>query len=104
MVEPSDFGLSPAATLAHVGDSVRSPRHGGFWKNWKAAVFEGVAPRLVEIGGGGGPARSRSGFVEPDPSDPSATHQFESARHVRVGAALALPAGRPKAGLVTLHG
>lgn len=90
MTEPEDYGLSPAATLAHVGDPARAMRHGGFWKAWAAAVFE-ERPRLVE-------AR------EADPSDPSATHQLESCRHVRIGCGLALPEGRPGAGVVTLHG
>jgi cephalosporin-C deacetylase-like acetyl esterase len=106
MVEPSDFGLSPAATLAHVGDLARSPRHGSFWKTWTAAVFEGAPPRLMEIGGTKSTDRAepRSVAREPDPSDPSATHQFESARHVRIGCALALPPGTTRAGLITLHG
>src|SRR4051812_48041321 len=101
MVEPPDFGLSPAATLAHVGDPARSPRHGAFWKAWHAAVFEGTGPRLVEIGvrrlsaaAEQGSRRGATAYSEADPSDPSATHQFESVRHVRTGAALALPDGR----------
>jgi cephalosporin-C deacetylase-like acetyl esterase len=93
MVEPSDFGLSPAATLAHIGDPARSPRHAAFWKTWSAAVFEVPAPRLIE--------RTHK---DEDASDLSATHQFESVRHIRIGTALALPNGRAKAALVTLHG
>lgn len=41
---------------------------------------------------------------EPDLSDPTATHEFQSTRHVRIGCALVLPRGRPTAGLVALHG
>jgi cephalosporin-C deacetylase-like acetyl esterase len=92
MTEPDDYGLSPIETLAHVGDATRSLRHGAFWKTWSAAVFSQE------------PALSERGARDEDPSDPSATHQFESARHVRIGAALRLPAGRIRAGLVALHG
>ncbi|MEX2218235.1 MAG: acetylxylan esterase [Phycisphaerales bacterium] len=95
MTEPDDYGLSPAATLAHVGDPARSARHGAFWKAWAGAVFEGPSPRLMERTAGG---------RDEDASDPTATHRFESARHVRIGCALALPRGRARAGVVALHG
>lgn len=93
MNEPEDFGLSPIATLAHVGEPTRSIRHGSFWKTWMGGVLAD-RPRLL------GRDHGRS-----DPSDPSATHEFESCRHVRIGCSLALPArDRPKAGLVVIHG
>lgn len=110
MVEPTDYNLSPAATLAHVGDPARSARHSMFWKIWAAGVLAD-APRLVEIGRRA--PSTRSGLMKQDsadresaadPSDPSATHQFESCRHVRIGCSLALPDGKPLAGLVALHG
>lgn len=90
MVEPTDFGLSPAATLAHVGDPARSCRHTSFWKAWTTAVLA-ESPRLVER-------------READPSDPSATHEFESCRHVRIGCGLAMPSGSVQGGVVALHG
>jgi cephalosporin-C deacetylase-like acetyl esterase len=92
MTEPEDYGLSSMRTLAHVGDTTRSLRHGAFWKTWTAAVFS-QQPRLVER-----PPRDQ------DPSDVTATHQFESVRHARIGAALAMPKGRASAGLLALHG
>lgn len=92
MPEPDDFGLSPLATLAHVGDATPAPMHQPCWNRWREAV---------------GAVRSRLEPAEPaDPSDPTATHRFESARGVRIGCRLELP---PKgtalcAGLVTTHG
>jgi cephalosporin-C deacetylase-like acetyl esterase len=93
MTEPDDFGLSPLQTLAHVADQTRSPKHGAFWKTWAAAVWASQ-PRLL--------ARR-----EDDPSDPSATHEFESIRSVRIGCRLLwpdAPAHPLRAGLVVLHG
>src|SRR5438045_9754533 len=93
MTEPDDFGLSALETLAHVGDGMRSIRHVAFWKNWTAGVFAN-RPRLI-------PREERSA----DPSDLGATHEFDSARSVRVGCSLLLPArGRARAGLVVAHG
>lgn len=93
MIEPEDFGLSPIATLAHVGEPTRSIRHGSFWKTWTAGVLA-EQPRLVP-----------RDHASSDPSDPSATHEFVSCRHVRIGCSLMLPErGRPKAGLIVLHG
>ncbi|HZW10231.1 MAG TPA: acetylxylan esterase, partial [Phycisphaerales bacterium] len=92
MPEPDDFGLSPFATLAHVGDTTPAPMHQPFWNRWREAVVA-CSPRL-------GPAEPA------DPSDPTATHRFESLRSVRIGCALELPPkGTPlRAGLVTTHG
>jgi cephalosporin-C deacetylase-like acetyl esterase len=90
MIEPEDFGFTPTATLARVADGTRAPRHGVFWKTWGAAVFAQV-PRLL-------PRDER------DPGDPTATHEFISARDVRIGCAMELPQGELKGGLVALHG
>jgi cephalosporin-C deacetylase-like acetyl esterase len=92
MIEPDDFGFSPIATLAHVGEPTRSIRHGSFWKTWTAGVMAD-RPRLV--------ARDHASS---DPSDPSATHEFESCRHARIGCSFLPPRGRPRAGLIVLHG
>lgn len=93
MIEPEDFGLSPIATLAHVGEPTRSIRHGSFWKTWTSGVMAD-RPRLLT-----------RDHTRADPSDPSATHEFESCRHVRIGCSLLWPErGRPRAGLVVLHG
>jgi cephalosporin-C deacetylase-like acetyl esterase len=90
MVEPEDFGYTSLATLARIADPARSPRHGAFWKNWWAAV-QSHQPRL----------RPRN---DVDLSDPTASHEFESAREVRIGCALLLPKGPPTAAIITLHG
>jgi len=93
MTEPDDFGLSPIQTLARVGDTSRSPRHVAFWKAWTTAVTA-LEPRLT-----------LRGMTSEDPSDLSATHEFESCRHVRIGCSLIEPSrGKAKAGLVVLHG
>lgn len=93
MTEPDDFGLSAVETLARVGDPARSPRHVAFWKAWTAAVMA-ERPRL-----------SLRGMASEDPSDLSATHEFLSCRHVRIGCTLVEPAkGKAAAGLVVLHG
>jgi cephalosporin-C deacetylase-like acetyl esterase len=89
---PDDFGLSPAATLAHVGALRPVTSHFAFWKGWAEAVFTPPV-RLW-------PTRLT------DPSDPTATHEFTSLRSVRIGATLLEPArGVPvRAGVVTTHG
>lgn len=89
---PDDFGLSPVRTLAHVGSPRPVKSHFTFWKAWSEAVFA-QQPRLW-------PMRRT------DPSDPTATHEFESLRNVRIGATLLEPgAGKPVRGaLVTTHG
>lgn len=92
MTEPDDFGLSALATLAHIGEPTRSVRHVPFWKAWATGVFE-HRPRLV-------PRTEASA----DPSDNTATHEFESCRAVRIGCSLVAPSGRARAGLVALHG
>jgi cephalosporin-C deacetylase-like acetyl esterase len=92
MPEPDDFGLSPFATLAHVGDTTPAPMHQPFWNRWREALVA-CSPRLE-------PAEPE------DPSDPTATHRLESLRSVRIGCALELPPkGTPlRAGLIASHG
>ncbi len=89
---PDDFGLSPLATLAHVGSRRPVTSHFTFWKGWGDAVFAS-RPRLWPASGA-------------DHSDPTATHQFTSLRSVRIGATLLEPPpGTPvRAGVVTTHG
>ena len=79
-------------TFAHIGDPVPATDHSVFWKHWYAGLVSG-APALVQR-------------VKPDPSDPSATHEFESVGGVTIGARLVLPAsGQPvSASLVSVHG
>lgn len=93
MTEPDDFGLSPIQTLSRVGDPTRSTRHVAFWKAWSAAVLA-ESPRL-----------SLRGMTGEDPSDLSATHEFISIRHTRVGCTLLEPSrGKARAGVVVTHG
>lgn len=92
MIEPDDFGLPGVRTFAHVGDPTPAADHSVFWNQWYGAV-------TAEL-----PAIRRR-FVE-DPSDPTVTHEFDSAGAVRIGGRLVLP---PKgtlvrAGLVVVHG
>lgn len=92
---PDDFGLSPIQTLAHVADTTPAPAHSVFWNAWQAEVLESPAPALL-------PRRP----ADSDPSDPSASHQFEGFRHARIGAALFLPPtpAPVRAALIALHG
>jgi cephalosporin-C deacetylase-like acetyl esterase len=91
---PDDFGLSPLATLAHVGSRVVSWRHASFWNAWeKSLPLE--APSITQIAGG-----------KVDKTDPTATHCFESTRSVSIGCTLIEPpAGmQVRGGIVTVHG
>lgn len=98
MFEPDDFGMSPVATLSHVADPTPSRHHVPFWKSWVRAI----AADDVRLTHWTGP--------ELDPADATATHQFISHRHVRIGCRLIEPPrvggrkGEVRAGLVTLHG
>lgn len=95
MFEPDDFEMSAAATLAHVADPTPSRHHVPFWKSWARAIVSDD-PRLTHLTG-----------PDPDPADASATHEFISHRHVRIGCRLIEPEGlrgKTRAGLVTLHG
>ncbi|MCG3123680.1 MAG: hypothetical protein GIKADHBN_02101 [Phycisphaerales bacterium] len=90
---PDDFGLSPVATFAHVGDRSPSWRHSAYWSAWEKAV-SAATPALR-------PASSGA-----DRTDPTATHQYESLLHATIGATLVEPpAGTAvRAGLVSVHG
>ncbi|MCC6677165.1 MAG: acetylxylan esterase [Phycisphaerales bacterium] len=94
MIEPSDFGLSPIATLSHVTVTTPAPGHSAFWARWRKA-FDEVRPVL-----GPRPTAGR------DPTDPTATHEFEGVHSTRIGCLLwEPPRGVPvRAGLVALHG
>ena len=92
MLEPDDFGLSVAATLARVGDPRPPAEFRTFWSRWREMV-SALNPRLHPV-------------REPDPSDTSATHEFESVQSVRIGCRFVRPpaSGPTHAGLVVLHG
>lgn len=84
--------LDSVRTFAHIGDPVPAPDHSVFWKQWFGHLVE-HSPIICRR-------------LTPDPSDPSATHEFESAGGVRIGCRLVLPAdGSPVgASLVSVHG
>lgn len=92
MIEPDDFGLPGVRTFAHVGDPSPSPDHSVFWNHWYTAVT-GEKPAI------------RRRAID-DPSDPTVTHEFDSAGGVRIGGRLVLPPSGEKvrAGLVVVHG
>jgi len=92
MTEPDDFGFNTVRTMTHVVDPVPSLDHSGFWKRWYTRLLD-VSPIL------------RPRIVD-DPSDPSATHEFESLAGVKVGCALVVPKNaKPiERALVTTHG
>ena len=78
-------------TLAHVADPAPAPDHSAFWKSWYTRLIA-RAPALRER-------------LEPDPSDPGATHEYDSGDGVRIGAALIEPERGPAcAGLLIVHG
>ena len=82
----------PVRTFAHIGDPVPVPDHAPFWKHW----FESLVKQKPVL-------ERRS---KPDPSDPGATHEFNSSGGVTIGACLVRPSnGTPiGASLVTVHG
>lgn len=90
MIEPFDYGLSIEETLARVGDPTRARDHKIFWIRWWDAVTSG-RPHLIER-------------RQVDPSDPTATLEFESTRHVRIGCRLLLPDDPIQAIVVVVHG
>ena len=95
---PEDYGLSAAATLAHVSAGVRSRWHGPFWQAWGAACGA-VMPQLR------GPNASGGGSVRRDASDVGATEEFESYLGVTIGCRVVRPSGAAvRAGLLVLHG
>ncbi|MCC6833324.1 MAG: acetylxylan esterase [Thermoleophilia bacterium] len=93
MTEPDDFGLSAAATLAHVAACAAPGGFGGFWSLWQQGV-QAAPSRLNEF-------RAPS----PDSTDASATHWIESVGHVRIGCRVIEPprGTAVRAGLLTLH-
>ena len=90
MPDPDDFGLTPVQTLSRVAGPARVPHFNGFWSAWRDPLGS-LDPRLT-------PAR------DADPSDPDATHTFESVRSVRIGCTLVPAKGATRATLVTSHG
>ncbi len=89
---PTDFGLGPVRTLAHVAEAAPAPHHQAFWRAWREALF-GCEPKL---------RRADTG----DSDDPGATHVFESFGGTRIGCRLAPPPEgvQCRAMLVALHG
>lgn len=92
MIEPDDFGLPGVRTFAHVGDPTPAPDHSVFWNHWYTAVtseLPAIRRRTIE-----------------DPSDPTVTHEFDSAGGVRIGGRLVLPPKgmKVRGGLVVVHG
>jgi cephalosporin-C deacetylase-like acetyl esterase len=92
MIEPDDFGCNAVRTFAHVGDPTPAPDHSVFWNHWYQAVTS-ERPFL------------RRRIIE-DPSDPTATHEFDSAGGVRIGGAIVAPPEgvRTTGALVVVHG
>ncbi len=92
MIEPDDFGYHSVRTFAHVGDPTPSADHAPFWNHWYKAVTSErpfLRRRLTE-----------------DPSDPTATHEFDSAGGVRIGGTVVAPpeGTRTTGALVVVHG
>lgn len=92
MIEPDDFGCNAVRTFAHVGDPTPAPDHSVFWNHWYSAVVS-ERPFL---------RRRRT----EDSSDPTATHEFDSAGGVRIGGAIVAPPDgvRTTGALVVVHG
>ncbi len=92
MTKPDDFGFNTVRTMSHVADPVPSLDHSGFWKRWYYRLLDG-SPVLTKR-------------VIPDPSDPTATHEYESFQGVKIGCSLIIPRNdQPIRGaLVTTHG
>ncbi len=91
MIEPDDYGLSPEETLARVGDPTRARDHKAFWNRQWSAVIESDRPVL-------------SPRVEPEATDPTATHEFSSLRHTKIGCRLVEPDSPVQGIVVLLHG
>lgn len=83
---------SSVRIFSHIGDPVPAPDHAPFWKHW----FDQLVDHTPVI----------TRRVTPDPSDPSATHEFDSMDGVNIGCRLVLPSdARPvAASLVSVHG
>lgn len=94
MNRPDDFGLMPAATLAHTANAVRPPGFGQQWDRWTRAVSE-CDPT----------ARPLEGDLEGSAGARGVTHVIRSIGGVRLGCRVTLPrTGRPPAIVVTSHG
>lgn len=94
---PDDFGLTPAQTLAHVGETSPSPGHGPFWNRWGAEVW-GKEPDLAPIGPAGDAALQTAAAM-------GVTHLVESIGAVRIGCRLVEPrAGAIAGAVITTHG
>lgn len=84
--------MSPVATLSRVGDPTPSQEHSVFWGLWFREIARStplLVPREV-----------------PDPSDSTASHEFDSLGGTRIGCLLLTPPeGTPvRGGAVVLHG
>ena len=91
---PDDYALSLIKTLARVALPAKNPQHGLFFKICAQAIFESPAHLAV---------RSRADI---DPSDTTASHEFEGYHSARIGChLLKMPESvETKAGLIVLHG
>lgn len=91
---PDDFGLTPVATLAHVGDVTPARNHSVFWNHVAAAAWAENSAVLPASSG------------DADPSDPTASERVLSIKNTRIGCRLLRPPkGTPVRALcVTTHG
>ena len=92
MDSPSSTNPDLVRMFAHIGDPVPASDHAPFWKRWFATLIDHT------------PVLTRREAL--DPSDPGATHEFDSFDGASIGARLVLPRDRRavKASLVTVHG
>lgn len=86
--------FAPGDVVSRVRRPCRPGGHAAFWGEWNKRL-DAAAPELRV-------ARA----IDRDPSDPGATHVFDSDRHVRIGCVLIEPpAGAAlRGGVVSLHG
>ncbi|MEM8835000.1 MAG: acetylxylan esterase [Planctomycetota bacterium] len=90
---PDDFGLNPAATLAHVADPTPPPGFLQFWCAWQERV-DAVVPAFRDPLPG-----------EHDVTGPAlATHVLESVGGARIGCRISQPSETPRCVVVALHG
>ena len=96
---PDDFGYGPIETLSHVEDPSPSIEHTPCWNRWDKVVHAEPRPVLTPRRAGA------SGIAEPDPSDETVNHAFESLG-VRIGARLLIPERGTaiRGALVRVHG
>lgn len=91
MIEPDDYGLSSEETLARVGDPTRARDHKAFWNRQWTALIEIERPILTPR-------------TKPDPTDPTATHEFPSLCSTRIGCRLVVPESPLQGIVILLHG